>query len=124
MSAKVIRCDRCRRRCRNTSGWNVDMIAGLVVAYLCPTCQTPEEDLDAELNLITGRSNGRTMNPSDPDFITNTVNALANTYPTPEALRSKANQLAAARSDATEMVGLMRAVADRMEAGDMWEMTA
>lgn len=119
MSAKVIRCDRCRRRCRNTAGWNVDLIAGLVVGHLCPGCQTTGEDLEAELNLITGASFGH--NTTRPDDVTDIVNALANTYPTPEVMRDRAGRLEAARPDASGMVSLMRVVADRMDAGDLWE---
>ncbi|MHA3020126.1 hypothetical protein ACXPWS_07600 [Mycobacterium sp. BMJ-28] len=124
MSAKVIRCDRCRRRCRNTAGWNVDMIAGLVVGHLCPNCQTPEEDLDAELNLITGRSDGYAVRP-DPDDLTEVVLGLVNTYPTPEVMRDRACALESRRRDpdAAQMVRLMRTLADDMESGDLWEVT-
>lgn len=122
MSAKTIRCDRCRRRCRNTAGWNADLIAGLIVGYLCPDCQNPQEDLEAELNLILNQADGYTTRP-DPHDITDVVNALVNTYPTPEVLRCKAGELVAARRDeqASGMARLMRAVAERLETGDLWE---
>lgn len=54
----MIRCSRCRRRRRNphsTEGqrWNMTVEDGRVVGYLCPTCQTPEEDAEARRNLGT-----------------------------------------------------------------------
>lgn len=128
MSAKVIRCDRCRRRMRAMTGWNTNLIAGLVAGYLCPDCQTVGEDLEAELNLITGRSDMYGVLPGDdPDdfkaFVSVLVNSLVRTYPTPEVMRDKATQLHAARRDpqASEMVRLMRRVADDMESGELWE---
>jgi len=47
MTAIVIRCDRCGRRYRNpaafvTDEWNATLRQGVVVGYLCPDCQTPE----------------------------------------------------------------------------------
>ncbi len=59
MSATVVRCGRCRRRMRRPDGWNATVRAGLVVAHLCPTCQTPAENTEAEINealLIYGRA--------------------------------------------------------------------
>lgn len=50
---KVIRCSRCNRRCRRDDGWNVTMKAGVPVGYLCPGCQTAEENVEAEINLAT-----------------------------------------------------------------------
>jgi hypothetical protein len=48
MTVIVIRCDRCGRRCRNpaafvTDEWNATLRQGVVVGYLCPDCQTPED---------------------------------------------------------------------------------
>lgn len=54
MSAKVIRCFRCDRRCRNDRGdWNVEFKNGVPVAVICPTCQTPEENAEAEIRYAT-----------------------------------------------------------------------
>lgn len=55
---KVIRCSRCGRRLRNPAsqagkGWNVEMKGGEARAYLCPDCQTPEENAEAEINEAT-----------------------------------------------------------------------
>lgn len=53
---RVIRCDRCRRRNRNPSvaaGWNATLRQGVIVGYLCPGCQTPEENAEAEVNEAT-----------------------------------------------------------------------
>ena len=123
-AAKVVRCDRCRRRCRNTAGWNSDLIAGLVVGYLCPRCQTPQEDLEAELNLITGDTVGYAIKPEPTvSFVELLVRSLVQSYPTPEVMRDRAGRLESARRDAqaVEMVRLMRSVADDMETGDLWE---
>ncbi|RPA64895.1 hypothetical protein EF294_07375 [Gordonia oryzae] len=56
MSAKIIRCSRCRRRLRNPAtdtAWNVTVERGQIVGHLCPDCQTPEENAEAEINLAT-----------------------------------------------------------------------
>ncbi|NDJ91469.1 hypothetical protein [Mycolicibacter kumamotonensis] len=52
MSA-MIRCDRCRRRYRGHGEWNATARQGVIVGYLCPDCQTPEENAEAEINLAT-----------------------------------------------------------------------
>ncbi|MBF4613772.1 hypothetical protein [Curtobacterium sp. VKM Ac-1376] len=52
----LVRCDRCRRRNRNPNadnGWNATVKRGVVVGYLCPSCQTPEENAEAEINKAT-----------------------------------------------------------------------
>ncbi len=48
---KAARCDRCRRRLRSPEGWNTIFSRGRLVGFLCPTCQTPEENAEAEVNL-------------------------------------------------------------------------
>jgi hypothetical protein len=62
MTVIVIRCDRYGRRCRNpafvTDEWNATLRQGVVVGYLCPDCQTPEENAEAaihEATLVNGR---------------------------------------------------------------------
>ncbi|SPM43592.1 hypothetical protein BN000_05543 [Mycobacterium numidiamassiliense] len=124
----VIKCARCRKRYRGHGEWNDVSIAGLSVGCLCPGCQTVEEDLEAELAEITGRSSSglrvieaRTRR-SERD-LTDVVEVLVNTYPTPEILRHNANELSDARKDekARDMVTLMRAVASDMEAGTLRE---
>lgn len=47
------RCSRCHRRLRQDNGWNVTVQAGVVVGYLCPDCQTPGENAEAEVNEAT-----------------------------------------------------------------------
>lgn len=47
------RCARCDRRCRGQAGWNCTVVAGVIVALLCPACQTPEENAEAEINAAT-----------------------------------------------------------------------
>jgi hypothetical protein len=49
----LIRCDRCRRRCRRLEGWNVVGDKGVIVGHLCPDCQTPEENAEAEIKAAT-----------------------------------------------------------------------
>ena len=54
MSTKVTRCTRCNRRLRNAnSDWNITLRAGRIVEVTCPSCQTPEEYVEAEINLAT-----------------------------------------------------------------------
>ena len=50
---KIVRCNRCNRRARTTTGWNVMIRQGIVYAHVCPTCQTPEENAEAEINIAT-----------------------------------------------------------------------
>jgi hypothetical protein len=54
MTVIVIRCDRYGRRCRNpafvTDEWNATLRQGVVVGYLCPDCQTPEENAEAAIH--------------------------------------------------------------------------
>lgn len=49
----VIRCSRCRRRYRGHGDWNVVVSAGVVTGYLCPGCQTPEENAEATIHEAT-----------------------------------------------------------------------
>jgi hypothetical protein len=49
----VIRCDRCNRRLRKLDGSNVIYDQGAIVGYLCPACQTPEENAEAEIKEAT-----------------------------------------------------------------------
>lgn len=54
--SKAIRCDRCRRRLRNLSvdtTWNVVLDQGHIEGYICPNCQTLEENTEAEINEAT-----------------------------------------------------------------------
>jgi hypothetical protein len=50
----IIRCDRCNRRQWKLDGWNAicrNAICrkGEIIAYLCPDCQTPDENAEAEI---------------------------------------------------------------------------
>lgn len=49
----VARCSRCSRRLRNMAGWNVKTKAGVPVALICPSCQTVDENTEAEINDAT-----------------------------------------------------------------------
>lgn len=50
----AIRCARCNRRQRaGSEGWNVAADNGVVVAFICPRCQTPEENAEAIINEAT-----------------------------------------------------------------------
>lgn len=56
MNAKVIRCQRCSRRLRNLAGggaWNATFRNGAAVSFLCPDCQTPQENAEAEIKAAT-----------------------------------------------------------------------
>ena len=53
MTAIVIRCDRCGRRCRNPAAFVTTLRQGVVVGYLCPDCQTPEENAEAAIHEAT-----------------------------------------------------------------------
>jgi hypothetical protein len=123
MSAKVFRCDRCWKRCRNAEGWNAVFIAGLIVGNICPNCQTPQEDLEAELDLMLCQTPAREVRTTDPGGLETVIGALVRCYPTPEIMRDKATQLEAARRDqmASGMARLMRRIADDMESGELWE---
>ena len=46
-------CARCDKRFRGRGPWNVTLAAGRIAEYLCPECQTPEENAEAEINLAT-----------------------------------------------------------------------
>lgn len=48
--SNVIKCDRCKRRMRNIEGWNGIFRQGVAVGALCPGCQTPEENAEAEVH--------------------------------------------------------------------------
>lgn len=56
--SQAIRCSRCNRRYRKWSAdadrWNMVFEGGMFTgAYLCPRCQTPEENLEAEAQQAT-----------------------------------------------------------------------
>lgn len=47
------RCQRCSRRYRGQTNWNVVVDKGVTTGILCPDCQTPEENAEAEINEAT-----------------------------------------------------------------------
>lgn len=53
--SRVQRCHRCGRRYRGSGNWNVEMKDGRPQFLLCPSCQTPEENAEAEINEATLR---------------------------------------------------------------------
>lgn len=57
MSA-VEKCMRCRRRYRGGVTWNVVLVNGRQQGILCPDCQTPDENAEAERNLADGTTAG------------------------------------------------------------------
>lgn len=124
MSAKVSRCTRCGRRYRGQERWNDDFVAGMHVGRICPQCQTDEENLGAEINLVLCPRDGwRQVDPSVGGGLEEFITALANTYPDHRRMRGAADRLAAARKDpvAVNTVALMRRIADGMESGELWE---
>ena len=51
---RTIQCERCPKVCGDLVGWTV--IAneqGAAVGFLCPTCQTPGEDAEADSHEVT-----------------------------------------------------------------------
>lgn len=54
-SNSIVRCSRCRAKVKvkRAENWNATFSEGLLVGFLCPRCQTPEEHLEAEVNFAT-----------------------------------------------------------------------
>ena len=122
MSGKVIRCSRCGKRWRGQDGWNTVYIAGLLVGHECPQCQTVEEDLEAQVNLVLNPpAEWATGDLSTDEDRQNYVRQLITRYPTPKIMRHKADLLAAARTDVADIVRVMRRIADHMESGGLYE---
>lgn len=51
-----IKCSRCNRTIRNENdlaAWNVVFDRGTLTGYLCPDCQTEDENLEARFKEIT-----------------------------------------------------------------------
>ncbi|WP_194294572.1 hypothetical protein [Leucobacter muris] len=50
-----VKCSRCGERVSVIAavGWNATVKQGRVIGHLCPSCQTPEENAEAEINLAT-----------------------------------------------------------------------
>lgn len=50
-----VTCSRCGERALSSkaAGWNVTVKAGRPVGHICPNCQTPEENAEAEINHAT-----------------------------------------------------------------------
>ena len=46
-------CKGCGRRYRGDGEWNVEVSGGRGIWILCPGCQTPEENAEAEINAAT-----------------------------------------------------------------------
>lgn len=61
MARKKVRplghCTRCTRACwkdaDDAERWNIDFAQGCPVGYVCPECQTPEENAEAEVKAAT-----------------------------------------------------------------------
>ncbi|WHP18814.1 hypothetical protein [Cellulomonas sp. ES6] len=49
---RVERCMRCSRRWRGADDWNSVWKSGVLTGLLCPDCQTPEENAEAEINAV------------------------------------------------------------------------
>jgi hypothetical protein len=124
MSAKVVKCYRCGKRHRGQDGWNEDYVAGLVIGHLCPDCQSSEENLGAEVNLVLNPpSDHRAVKMKTSNDTVKLIMGLINVYPNEGLMRSKADLLEQRRKDsqAFEMVRLMRTIADAMESGELLE---
>lgn len=53
MAEQVIQCTECGRVWRGEGDWNATMKGGKAVGVLCPGCQTPEQNAEAEINAAT-----------------------------------------------------------------------
>ena len=51
--AAIVRCSECNRRMRSVAGWNCTIKSGVIVGNICPACQTPEQNAEAEINEAT-----------------------------------------------------------------------
>src|SRR5215211_7124598 len=73
-TSKIIRCSRCNRRMRRAiepgrGEWNATFVHGVLTGYLCPDCQTPEENTEAVINEATGSSQiAKTIRRGEPEF--------------------------------------------------------
>jgi hypothetical protein len=115
---KIIRCKRCGKRQRNNDGWNSEFIAGYLIGYLCPACQTPEEDIEAAVREVVDDYSGCHQLPFNKDTLYEWADRYAEAYKTPDVLRAKANELLSARPElAKGPVALLKAVAADLEAG-------
>jgi len=47
------KCYRCGKRYRGKGLWNIETRGNELVGILCPSCQTPEESLEAEVHQAT-----------------------------------------------------------------------
>ena len=94
-SSKVVRCQRCRKRMRNMKG-GIPFMSPAVVGHLCPDCQTPGEDLEAELNLVLHPpSEWREADLSNLEERERNIRQLIVQYSTPKIMRYEADLLAA-----------------------------
>jgi len=50
---QIIKCDRCGKRYRGHGDWNIVYHDGYVTGFICPGCQTPEENAEAAFKALT-----------------------------------------------------------------------
>lgn len=53
MSTQRERCERCGKVYRGRGAWNARYVAGVEKGLICPACQTPDENVEAEINEAT-----------------------------------------------------------------------
>lgn len=128
-------CTRCGRSALpfedRDSTWNLAWICGFLVEVICPSCQTPAEDLDAELFELS--PNSRPIRRLPPGAYTGEqqlsfwVDYLMSNHRDSASARAAADRLAASKLakqqkvygvDSVSMVDLMRRFADAMDADD------
>jgi hypothetical protein len=59
--ARVVMCKRCTATTfldKPKAGWNMVYDKGYLTGYLCPGCQSPEENAEAEINEATVKPTG------------------------------------------------------------------
>jgi hypothetical protein len=116
-------CKRCRKPVPGNvddTDWNITWVASYATGYLCPDCQTDEEDLEAQIDEVIG-DNKQVQQVGVNIHLETYANQLLAAYRTPDVMRAKADELAAARPDLiTGPVRLMRHLADT-DAWTAWE---
>jgi hypothetical protein len=121
-------CTRCGRVTDDPDAddtWNVDTVAGFEVGIHCPGCQTPEEDMEAQLHDIEpGGTHWRAGSYTSEEHTKKWIEHFVTVYREPTRLRAAAERLAASELAASQVVNgidrdfmadFMRRVADAME---------
>lgn len=111
-------CKRCGKRMPSnpdwSKDWNITWVASYATGYVCPDCQTDDEDLEAQVRDEVDPPL-EVIHINDEATFDRYQQMLLRSYPTPELMRSKSDELEAARPDCALPVALMRSLADYLE---------